>query len=79
MSDDRSKTAAIVARCRTCQGITYAAVVDEGYPAKKAEIADLVAAGFNIEHTTVGVVRASEFCFGECGRPKRRTRRGRAA
>ncbi len=70
MSGDRSaKAAAVIARCRTCKGITYAAVVDDTHAVNKKEIAALVANGANIEHVTVGYVRTAKFC--ECDRARR--------
>lgn len=71
MNGDRAKADAIVARCRSCQGLTYASVVDEsrGLTLDTDAVARLVAAGYNIEHTTVGYVRAAAFC--DCERPRR--------
>lgn len=71
IGDSSAAAAAVIARCRTCQGITFASVVDEsrGLQLDKTEITELVTAGYNIEHVTVGYVRTAKFCV--CDRPRR--------
>jgi len=83
-TSDTKPTHALVARCKSCGKICYAAVEMLGneHMDKLAragateETAKLVSLGHEIERLPIEDVKASTFCFGGCERRgKARTRR----